>query len=114
MKTNYDKFADTVPPSLPANWGGHVTWRPPQHSRRDPRSTSLAGSYGTRLMSKFLLHELRVIAGQFAELEANLIALKELEVDSPERLALLQAAEGSAKRACRLVQLQIDRLTSNA
>jgi hypothetical protein len=62
-------------------------------------------------MSVSLLLELRAIARQFAELEATLVALKEIDADSPERLSRIQAAEWSAKRASQLMQSQIDRLT---
>jgi len=62
-------------------------------------------------MSISLLRELRAIDGQFEELEANLLALKELGSNSAERLSRIQVAERSAKRASQLIQLQIDKLT---
>lgn len=63
-------------------------------------------------MYESLLDELRAMARQFADLEANLIALKELEMDSSERMVRLQAAEESARRASHLVRLQIDKVAS--
>ena len=62
-------------------------------------------------MSISLLRELRAIDGQFEELEANLLALKELGSNSAKRLSRIQVAERSAKRASQLIQLQIDKLT---